>query len=294
MNEREKTEESAENHRISLFDALRTGIAFLILYSAVTKGWELSTVPVLGSGFLYSRWFNALIVIGESGFGLLMLTKFLSHLKWLAMLLLFIIFALVSTYEWLLGAKNCTCFGSSSGIHPLVTATIDSVIAIALYKIRPIEQEMIYPKLRTLFILGVGWILAVSVFLSGFFSVEKKAISSLGTEFIGIDGQRTISLLPEMWNESLPILGFLEPIEIRGQLQEGEWTVVFYHHDCPQCRQSIINLAVNGTTSVVCIEIPPYGRNDYIPDSFIKARLSNQWGWSIKTPFVIKKRLSYR
>ena len=293
MNREESFNDLRIKQSVSLFDYFRMGIAFLILYSAVMKGWELSTVPVLGNGLLYSRWFNALVVIGELGFGLCLLTKFLPRLKWLAMISLFTIFTFVSAYEWFSGASRCTCFGSAS-IPPLWTFGIDVAIVVCLAFIQPPVSENHMPKQFTLYVLGAVWVLAVSVFLLGFYSVEKRSISSLGTEVTGIDGRKTISLLPEMWNGTLPILGFLEPAETRHQLEDGEWTVVFYHHDCPKCQKVIADLAPKGITSVVCIEVPPFGKSDFIPEGFLKTRLTTQWEWSVETPLVIKVKLSYR
>ena len=293
MNREEAVANTRTGQRFSPFDYFRTGIALLILYSALMKGWELSTVPVLGSGLLYARWFNALVVIGELGLGLCLLTQFLPRLKWLTMISLFMIFTFVSAYEWFSGASKCTCFGSAS-IPPQWTCGLDIAIVICLVFIQPPVSESPAPKRFTLYALGTVWMLAVSIFLLGFCSVEKRSISSLGTEFTGIDGRKTISLLPEMWNGPLPILGFLEPVETRLRLEEGEWTVVFYHHDCPKCQKVIAELVKEGITSVVCIEVPPFGRSDFIPEGFLKTRLTSRWEWSIETPLVVKARLSYR
>ena len=42
-------------------------------------------------------------------------------------------------------------------------------------------------------------------------------------------------LEPETWiGKELPIL---EYIDIADQLKKGTWLILFYHHDCPDCRK---------------------------------------------------------
>ena len=72
-------------------------------------------------------------------------------------------------------------------------------------------------------------------------------------------------LEPETWvGQELPILGH---IDIGDRLGKGTWLLLFYHYDCPDCREAIPryeqmarDLDGNGDfLRIALVEVPPYG-----------------------------------
>ena len=101
-------------------------------------------------------------------------------------------------------------------------------------------------------------------------------------------------LEPETWvGKELPILDY---IDIGKQLEKGNWLVLFYHHDCPDCITAIEKL--NKTRyeiqdaryelNVALIEVPPYGEDQVIAGSaYVHGRLANVKEWFVTTPAVV-------
>jgi thiol-disulfide isomerase/thioredoxin len=94
-----------------------------------------------------------------------------------------------------------------------------------------------------------------------------------------------------MWvGKRLPIL---EHIDIGKQLGQGNWLVVLYHHDCPDCRIAIPTyeemarrFRANGRSlRIALIEIPPYGSRRLGEESAcVYGRLSSCKQWFTMTP----------
>jgi len=99
-------------------------------------------------------------------------------------------------------------------------------------------------------------------------------------------------LEPKTWvGKELPIL---EYIDVGEKLKEGNWLVLFYHYDCPDCIETIPKyeqLARDLTSNedflkIAFIEVPPYGRpiNQNSPCTF--GRLADVKEWFVTTPAV--------
>ena len=101
-------------------------------------------------------------------------------------------------------------------------------------------------------------------------------------------------LEPETWlGKELPIL---EYIDIASLLEKGNWLILFYHHDCPDCIEAIpkyeqIARELAGNEDflrIALIEVPPYGPTLLTPGSpCIPGRLTDKKQWFITTPAVI-------
>jgi thiol-disulfide isomerase/thioredoxin len=101
-------------------------------------------------------------------------------------------------------------------------------------------------------------------------------------------------LEPETWvGKELPIL---EQIDIAEALKRGAWLLLFYHHDCPDCRQAIPqygqmarDLAGNEDfLRIALIEVPPYGpRSLHVSTACVSGRLAATKEWFITTPAVV-------
>jgi hypothetical protein len=98
-------------------------------------------------------------------------------------------------------------------------------------------------------------------------------------------------LEPETWvGKKLPIL---EHIDIGEKLSRGNWLILLYHHDCPDCIKAIAkyeqmarNLVGNEAfLQIALIELPPYGRTPIgARTACTFARLADTKEWFVSTP----------
>ncbi|HEY4760094.1 MAG TPA: MauE/DoxX family redox-associated membrane protein, partial [Thermoguttaceae bacterium] len=118
------------------YDVLSIVLSLVLLAAAALKTNELATGPVLGSGFLDSRWLLIVIVEFELLFGLWLLAGIYPEQTWAIALLCFGLFSCVSLFKALSGNASCGCFGSIS-INPWFTASFDLSVVLALLYWRP-------------------------------------------------------------------------------------------------------------------------------------------------------------
>ncbi|MHC4647895.1 MAG: hypothetical protein ACYTBJ_20725, partial [Planctomycetota bacterium] len=100
-------------------------------------------------------------------------------------------------------------------------------------------------------------------------------------------------LEPESWpGKELPIL---EHIDIAESLRTGNWLVLLYHYDCPDCaiaipkyEQMARGLAANEDfLRIAFIEVPPYGPGAVRPNSpCTLGRLDESKEWFVTSPAV--------
>ena len=98
-------------------------------------------------------------------------------------------------------------------------------------------------------------------------------------------------LEPKTWiGKELPIL---EYIDIAAQIKTGNWLLLFYHHDCPDCQKAIPqyeqmarDLAGNEDfLRIALIEVPPYGQSQTASAGVCTlGRLDTFKKWILMTP----------
>jgi hypothetical protein len=98
-------------------------------------------------------------------------------------------------------------------------------------------------------------------------------------------------LEPETWvGKELPILDY---IDIGEKLKKGNWLVLFYHYDCPDCIEAIQKykkifheIDINNVAlGFATIEVPPYGSS--IETNCTYGRLADMKEWFVTTPAVV-------
>ena len=98
-------------------------------------------------------------------------------------------------------------------------------------------------------------------------------------------------LEPETWvGKELPVIDY---IDIGEQLKTGNWLVLFYHYDCPDCQKAITelekiaaNLSGNDDfPQIAIIDVPPYGPS--LQTSCSIGRLPEVKEWFITTPAMV-------
>ena len=278
----------------------------LLLLAAVFKGYELLTVPVANRDLWSWRPFLVCQVEFELALGLWLLSGLFAKTAWLAGLVCFFVFSLVTLYKGLLGAGSCGCFGAVH-INPWITLMaidLPAVIALSLFRPqwvwprrillrlrfrrRPVQALLRqyvrpWPSLRHLAITAAlgSAILAVTTPILAF---TKPPMVTAAYEV----------LTPKTWlGKELPII---EHIDIAEQLRAGTWLLLFYHYDCPDCRAVIPRYermaqqlrVKGGFPRIALIEVPPYGPLPFWRSSIpAYGRLSDAKRWYVGTPSAL-------
>ena len=268
---------------------LQRFIGLVLLGAASMKGYQLSTEPVLADGIWRSRWFLATVVEAE----LLLAAWFLAgpfpRLSWRLAIACFSMFSGVSVWKGLLGARTCGCFGNLE-VNPWWTASFDIAVVAALWHWRPQRQEPVFPARRVRLQLVVALTLAV---LCGVpFGIAMATFDA--TQLVDDGGEplpegEIVLLEPEGWvGQRLPVLRYLD---IAPDLQEGEWIVLFYHHDCSVCQavipeyEDLASRQHPWEPRVALVQLPPYG--DDRPErrvGCVAGRMQTTNEWFMSTP----------
>ena len=278
--------------------AVRFLLASLLLTAAGLKGHQLATEPVANESLFTSRWLLIGVVELEIGLGIWLLVGAKSLWLWRAAMALFAGFAGVSLYTVWQGFESCGCFGRLV-IAPEWALTVDFAALMLLVSFPP-------KSIHSDSVVGLGLLptkrremLAVVCLscLLGFPSAMAMAFYAPATvnaagELIG-DG-KIVLLEPETWiGNQFP----LSPhIDVGDEIATGQWLVVLYHHDCPNCqtaiphylelsRHSVLNPNV---PQIALVQVPPYAtRINWAAGNCVWGRLSDEREWFVTAPVEI-------
>jgi len=264
-------------------------LGMLLLTAAILKSWQLLSEPVASTDIWSNRNFLIFTVEFELALGIWLLSDIFKKLAWLAALVCFVMFSVITLYKGISGADSCGCFGSVK-VNPWITLfAIDAPASLALIFFRP--KEVTLSHIRKPFELLKplpSRLYFVSIFILGIITL----VVTLPVLALNEPAKVTQSyevLEPNTWiGKPLPII---EYIDIGDKLKTGNWLVLFYHYDCHDCINAIEKLnnakhqIQNENCNVVIIEIPPYGGQLKTP--FVYGRLLNVKEWFITTPVMI-------
>lgn len=304
---------------ITGWQVLRIFLGLILLVAALLKVHELSTTPYLDK--FPPRWVMIVFTELEILFALwlLFVPKRLTQITWLAILGLFSFFTCVTLYKALTGEASCGCFGRVE-INPWYTLIFDSIVVGLLLWFRPagvfreawrvmlsvrfLRSESGAASLITARTLGIGAIWLIFCIPSAWSMLSfvetntHGGLSALGQVFEGADGKPVVVLEPKKWvGKEFPLLGH---IDIGKRLNEGEWIILLFHHDCPNCQKAIPVYANLGNkflnegklTRIALVEVPPFGDADGVAcistPSCMKGRLNNSWAWFFQAPIEIQ------
>lgn len=283
-------------------------LGILLLTSAVLKGWQLLTEPMVSNDIWTSRGFLILTVELEIALGIWLLSGLFKKVAWLATISCFSLFSFITLYKGLSGAESCGCFGSVQ-VNPWITLlAIDIPAVIALAVFRPMSSLSFLPRIIVCGKLQRRSIAAfVRNVLTTLPSIPRFTVTVLvGLTVLAVAGcvlgfnePAKVTggyevLEPDRWvGKELPIF---KDIDIGKQLKKGTWLVLFYHYDCPECVKTIgkyqriaSDLIGNGDLlKIAFIEIPPYGRSVVNNNpNYTVGKLSDIKEWFITTPAVV-------
>ena len=281
----------------SKYAFVRVLLGAILLTAAVLKTIQLSTEPTPELGLTTSRWFLILVVEFEILLGLCLIRGVAKPQVWLVTLACFSVFACATFYKALSGEASCGCFGSVE-VNPWYTLVLDVSAVVALVRWRPDLSNLLWKVERPSFasqgaMLLSTWCVIGAIAAWGMLSYEPVGLGADG-EFIGVGG--IVILEPELWiDKPFPLLPH---IDIGDNLQDGEWVVLLYHHDCPHCQDVLpeyeqIADSRNVATSLVevaLIEVPPFGVEDIfsLNESAEHGKLSEEKDWFVQTPVEIR------
>lgn len=197
-------------------------------------------------------------------------------------------FACFSAYRALSGHDTCGCFGAVK-VHPWATFTLDvAIVGLLAWSLRRPVPTRPLSRPRVAFAVGVFLLLSsITGGLSYAYAPQRLADGEDGV----IEAGGLVILEPETWAEKqLPIARHLSPAV---DIAAGEWTLLVYHHDCPDCQEALphyhrlASLEGDRRRKVLLVEVPPYGEHAHTGPAHA-ARLSNQNEWFVQAPVEIQ------
>jgi thiol-disulfide isomerase/thioredoxin len=258
-------------------------LAIILLIAAVLKGWQLITEPVANNSIWTYRPFLILTVEFELALAIWLLSSLFKKAAWLASLLCFSVFSVITLYKGITGAESCGCFGSIH-VNPWITLfaiDLPAVLSLALFRPKG-ENLLAWPSIPRFATAAAVGLLVLGITAPVLAFNEPPTITSSYEV-----------LEPETWvGRKLPIL---EHIDIGKQLEKGIWLILLYHHDCPDCAAAIPkyeqmarDMAGNEDfLRIALIEVPPYGQRPINDNSPCKlGRLTDTKEWFVTTPAV--------
>ena len=293
-----------------------TVVGIILLAGTILKIPQLLTEPILSDGFWESWVFFVIQIPLELGLAIWLLSGLFRKAGWLLALISFAGFIGVTLYKSLAGFESCGCFGIVK-VDPRITLwAMDVPIFLALAIFRPIGQKFLpppWPSVKHFFSIAIPTFiilpLIVVVLVFNKPPLETKTYEVVKPENWVKPKPEPVIQPPviESPNEvNAPPIGTepiknewekLEQIDIADELRTGIWVVLFYHFNCPDCREAIpvyeeIYASLEGNEDTIrfaFIEMPPYGNQDQRLVSEDTACLQGKLmkKWFVTTPLVV-------
>lgn len=278
-----------EQSLLSLF------VGITLLTAALAKAHALPRPPVLGTDGRSPG--QVAIILVESGLGLWLLAGWRPVGAKRAAVGVFSLFLVLSLKNGVAGTESCGCFGEWS-VNPWVMAGFDAAVVLLLVVSKPIPQVA---DRRGAFRTGIGTggFLA-TLGLVGWSILHPATIRSL-EEGLDTGPNQVIEINPARWVQGLaPSFG--SP-QLDVCLREGDWLIVFYRRDCPECQAKLTpaleRLRRGGPgplpTKLALVEVP--SQNEPISPSTLsfgnadlRASLPQGHHWLVRTPLLVRAR----
>lgn len=257
---------------------------FLLVTAAFLKFYSPREMATLQVAYELSPTLVTLGIQFELALGVALLTGvWPQYIRPLA-LVSFLGFAGFSLYRWWGGHESCGCFGSLL-IPPWITFGVDAVIFASLLRRWPGGG----PRLPVRWAFALYGLMAAPML---FASVNALSLSkSSEVDEVFADGG-TIILEPETWvGKPFPLGAHIEPAT---DFSQGDWTLLFFHHDCPDCQATVPRYdqlaADDPQKQVFLIEVPPFGATAVHLSAAKFGRLTSDKDWFIQAPVEVQIR----
>lgn len=262
----------------------------VLLIASVLKIHQLLTEPILSKGFWESWEFFLIQIPLELGLAIWLLSGLFRKAAWLLGLIAFGGFIGVTLQKWIVGAESCGCFGTVH-VRPWITLCfVDIPLFLSFAIFRPKGEKLLpppWPSLRYFLAIAIPTFILLP-------TIEYILITNrppmVGEKYEVVD-------VSKWQNQQWPLT---EHIDIADKLQTGEWVVLMYHNDCPDCRQAVpiyekfYNDLKGNNVDMAFVEMQPYedGDRQLIPaeSKVNKGRLGGAKTWYAETPVVVVLR----
>lgn len=265
-------------------------IAGLFLIGAsVLKIQQLVTEPVISKGFWESWEFFLIQIPLELGLGIWLVCGLFRKAGWLLGLIAFGGFIGVTLFKALAGEASCGCFGKVH-VNPWITLSlVDIPIFLLLAIFRPKGEKLLpppWPKAVHFFAIAMPTFILLPA-VEYFLIANKPPMVSEKYEVVDT----------KQWEQKeWPMLDY---IDIKEQLQNGDWVVLLYHYDCPNCTEAIpkyeeMYKSLAGNENVLnfaFVEMQPYGNEQQqlisSDNKVVRGKLNEAKEWLAETPIVV-------
>ncbi len=283
----------------------------VLIVAGILKVHQLLIEPIISEGFWESWAFFVIQIPLELGLGIWLLCGLFRKAAWLLAVISFGGFIVVTLQKALVGEVYCGCFGTVYVNLWITVLAIDVPIFLLLLIFRPKGEKLLpppWPSAEHFFgvALPTFVILASIVPVLLFNKVERQTPWTQNVPGPQ-NGLQQVPLHTTDTNETAPDANqitvaeqqwaMLEHIDIADSLRSGLVIVLFYHDDCPDCKEAIpvyerYNQMYKGNDlHFAFVEIPPYGTeedNPIPPDTTcLTGRLDTSRKWLIQTPLVV-------
>jgi thiol-disulfide isomerase/thioredoxin len=262
-----------------------------LIGASILKIHQLVTEPIISRG-LWESWEFFLIQIPlELGLGIWLVCGLFRKAGWLLGLIAFGGFIGITLFKGITGEASCGCFGVVK-VNPWITLiVVDIPIFLLLAIFRPKGEKLFpppWPKAAHFFAIAIPTFILLPA-IEYVLITNKPPMKAEKYEVIDIKQWQN----RQRWS-------LLDYIDMKEQLQNGEWVVLMYHNDCPDCREAIpvyekmYKDLTGNNINMAFIEMPPYedGKQQLVkPDSIVtRGRLSEAKKWYVQTPVVVVLR----
>jgi hypothetical protein len=177
-------------------------------------------------------------------------------------------------------------------VNPWITSAIDLGILVALI-LQVADWSLSWPALRLRHLTSTVclWLL-IGAPAAAVTYLSRPAVIRPDARIIVESG--SIILEPSEWiGGRFPLNEYLSQ---HVDVSEGNWLVVLYHHDCPECQEALVRydemsrqLAMTTKEAkVLLVEVPPYATEEASSTfAAMHMQLSDQFDWFVQTPTEI-------
>ena len=269
--------------------AVRYFFAALLVGSAFTKALFPEEAATLAVGYSIPPLLTAIVVQLELLVGIVLLVGCFSWWVLRATFAVFIVFASFSLLRAVAGFESCGCLGALR-VSPWITFALDLGVLCALWlAIKHGDAKRICERANGRWKLAAAAYLTLGAAALALSLWKGPTTLNAGSLLSGVGD--LVLLEPQQWiGRELPLLPFLSP---GINIDDGRWTVVLYHHDCPKCYEAIpkySSLAEDKRGSaegVLLIELPPHATRTPQVGAARHARLSADRKWFVEAPVEI-------
>jgi hypothetical protein len=283
------------NRPFHLYEVVSRFLGLVLLLAGALKVQASTTGLVPETDFWSSRWFLIITSLAEMVFGTWLIVGILPWLSWWLAMAIFGSFLGDNLTKALAGDVSCGCFGQFE-VHPWVTFGFDLLAIFLLLIGTPVARPYSSGNyLRARLIMFASMCVIVGAGSFGIYHhFEPRPLTAEGS----VDDEAAVIVLqPESWvGQRFPLLAH---IDIGSQLDRGNWILMFYRQNCPECKKAIaryVALAyelanrVDGM-KVALVEVPTEQATLPAVNSgkmCARARLSGKKRWAGTVPWFLR------